>query len=78
LLTLAAANDDQMGLLSILLGSVKTVHENCEDGQSDDEAEELDEEKIYTELARRQRLLDARYAVTDSYVGNLDSDSEED
>ena len=65
LLTLAAA-DDQMGLLSSILVSVQGVHENCEEGQSDDEEEELDEEEIYAELARRQRLLEAGYVVTDS------------
>ena len=33
---------------------------------SDDEEEELDEEEIYAELARRQQLLNQGYVVTDS------------
>lgn len=63
LLTLAIPGD-QMGMLPSILGSVQSVYDNYEEGQSDDEGEELNEEEIGRELNRRQGLLEAGYVVT--------------
>ena len=60
-----AATDDSMEILPSIRDAVQSIYDNYEAGQSDDE-EGLDEEAIYAELDKRQRLLDKGYVVTKS------------